>query len=88
MAEGDIRALGGECRRDGRADAATTTRDEGFPVLKPSCHVQPFISSRQRLLTPESEFGLPRRQRQKTDSTSALRDKREGFNAQARHRAR
>ncbi len=41
--KGDIRTLSGESRRNGPADAATPARDEGFSILKPSCHVHPSL---------------------------------------------
>jgi len=54
VTHGDIRAFGGEGRRDGRADATTPARDEGLPVLKPSRHVRPSIPGIQASMRRES----------------------------------
>jgi hypothetical protein len=47
VTEGDIRAFGGEGRRDGCADATTPARDEGLPVLESRRHLQPSIPGTQ-----------------------------------------
>jgi hypothetical protein len=49
VTERDLRAVGGESRCDGCADATTSAADEGDPVLKPrKCRGRCYPSKRKR----------------------------------------